>query len=85
MGILFVMWNIPYLAALIHPAHNQNALLEAVLMQAVGAIGETILLLMLPASHPVLSASIQRFVVFDSGGLICLLAALEWVRRTKSA
>jgi hypothetical protein len=83
IGILFAMWNIPYLTALIHPVRHRTALVEAVIMQALGAVGETVLLLMLPGGHPILSASIQRFIVFDTGGLVCLLVAMAWVGQKK--
>ena len=80
MGILFLMWNVPYLTALMNPLRQRTSLVEAVCMQALGAGGETLLGLALPVGHAVLAASIQRFIVFDTGGLLCLLAAwgLVW-------
>ena len=80
MGILFIMWNIPYLLALLNPQRFQTSLFEAVLMQAVGVGGETLLVCSLPPGHLVLASSIQRFILFDAGGLLCLLVALGLVR-----
>jgi hypothetical protein len=76
MGILFLMWNIPYLFALVNPVKNTISLIEAVIMQAVGAFGETILLLVLKGEHPLIKASVLRFIVFDGGGLVLLTIAM---------
>jgi hypothetical protein len=73
MGILFVMWNVPYLVALWHPAHHRLSLYEAMTMQAVGVVGESLILFTLPVGHPILGASLARFIFFDGGGLILLL------------
>jgi hypothetical protein len=83
MGLLFVMWNVPYVFALINPLRHNVSLIEAVVMQAVGVIGETILLLTLPGSHPVLADSVLRFIIFDGAGLILLLIALLITKRVK--
>jgi hypothetical protein len=76
MGLLFIMWNVPYVIAIIHPVKFRVSLIEAVVMQGIGVIGETFLLLGIPGSHPVLSSSVVRFIAFDGGGLLLLLAAL---------
>ena len=74
-GILFLMWNVPYLVALWHPWKYRLALGIALAMQLLGLIGESWILITLPASHLVLRNSISRFVTFDSSGLILLLIA----------
>ncbi len=76
MGLLFLMWNIPYVFAAIHPARNFVSLVEAVIMQFIGVCGETLLLLGLTGEHPVLEASVKRFILFDGAGLVVLLAVL---------
>jgi len=76
LGLLFLMWNIPYLFALIQPVRNRVSLIEANIMQALGVIGETGILINLHGSHPVLSASMIRFIIFDGSGLLLMLAAL---------
>ena len=78
VGILFLMWNVPYFVALLHPVKFRVSLFEAAAMQSIGVAGETILLLSLPPGHPVLQGSILRFVIFDSLGLLALLLAV-WV------
>jgi len=84
-GILFVMWNVPYLVALWHPRKYRLVLGIAVTMQLVGLVGETMLLLTLPDGHPLLHASILRFILFDGSGLLLLLGAFWLVLRdTKS-
>ena len=75
MGLLFLMWNVPYAFALFHPQHNRVSLYEAVLMQAIGFFGETILVSLLPTGHAILQASVARFRGFDGVGLALLLLA----------
>jgi hypothetical protein len=75
IGILFVMWQVPYVFALINPLRNRRSLLEAVLMQTIGLLGETLLLRSIPAANALLRTSISRFIYFDAGGLLLLLVA----------
>lgn len=75
LGLLFLMWNVPYALALWNPVRFKISLLEAVVMQAIGFFGETALLFTFSAGHAVLSASIERFMLFDGSGLALLLAA----------
>ena len=87
MGLLFLMWNIPYLFALTNPVKRLLSLIEAVIMQAIGVIGETVLLLTLKGEHPQIHASVLRFIIFDGAGLVLLLIALSLVirfRRSRS-
>lgn len=77
MGILFLMWNVPYGFALIHPLRYRTSLIQAILMQAIGVVGESILLLTLPPDHSILEATALRFIVFDGAGLFGLVIA--WV------
>jgi hypothetical protein len=81
LGILFVMWNIPYLFALWHPAKFRLALYQAMIMQFIGLIGETWLLSTLPETHISLRMTAIRFIIFDSFGLITLMVA-TWITKT---
>lgn len=85
-GILFLMWNVPYLPVMLAP-HRQRALFIVVLaQQAIGVIGETWLYLALPAGHAALRATGLRFIIFDAGGLVVMAAAWLFLRaalRTK--
>lgn len=83
IGLLFLMWNVPYAVALYHPYRHVVSLIEACIMQAVGVFGESILLFSLPTGHPVIQATVDRFIYFDGGGLILLLSALGIVIRLK--
>jgi hypothetical protein len=83
-GILFVMWNVPYLVAIVHPDKHRLSLLQAVAMQAIGLCGESYLFFKLPGGYPQLAASILRFMVFDGIGLLVLLIALLLTRRFSS-
>ncbi|HEY5157546.1 MAG TPA: hypothetical protein VII93_06235 [Anaerolineales bacterium] len=72
IAVLFVMWNIPYLLALWHPHRHRISLWEALAMQAVGVIGESVILFTLPAGHATLQSSLLRFIIFDFSGLVAL-------------
>lgn len=76
MGLLFLMWNVPYMVALLQPVKHFVSLIESVVMQAIGVAGESALLLALPGNHPQIESSVTRFIIFDGGGLIFLIAAL---------
>jgi len=83
IGVLFLMWNIPYLVALLQPRRHRLSLYESVAMQAIGFSGESLLFLSLPVDYPVLRASIVRFMLFDGAGLFFLLLSV-WVTREKN-
>ncbi len=74
-GVLFLMWNVPYLFALKDPVRYRLALTLSLLMQLTGLIGETYIYFTLPAGHDLLGSSILRFIVFDGVGLILLVIA----------
>jgi hypothetical protein len=80
VGILFMMWNIPYAVALWNPARYRISLYEATAMQTLGVIGEIVIWLGLPSGYTVLQASLLRFLAFDVIGLILLLLAI-WIVR----
>jgi hypothetical protein len=80
LGLLFLMWNIPYLVALIDPIRHATSLTEAVIMQAIGVAGETLLILNAAPAYVTLHASVMRFILFDGVGLLLLLAAY-FIRR----
>ena len=81
-GVLFLMWNVPYGVALFHPQKYRVSLYEAIAMQTIGFIGESIILWTLPPEHVILSRSILRFIIFDGCGLIALILAAT-ITRTK--
>jgi len=78
IGLLFLMWNVPYLVALWHPIRYRISLYEALAMQIIGLIGEGLIFLTLPATFGALRASIFRFIQFDALGLVLLLFA-AWI------
>ena len=83
LGLLFIMWNVPYAFALANPIKHRVSLIEAVIMQAVGLIGETsILWLGGPYPSPI-EHTLTRFILFDGVGLVFLLIALWLVRKNK--
>jgi hypothetical protein len=84
VGLLFLMWNVPYVVALMHPVRHRTSLYEAVAMQAIGLIGETLILWTLGGGHPAASGTILRFIAFDGAGL-ALLGLAVWVTRLSRA
>lgn len=83
-GLLFLMWNIPYIFALAHPLRHRVSLIEAVIMQGLALAGESAILWMDGPFAEVVQMSILRFIVFDGIGLVLLLAALlicEWLKK----
>lgn len=80
IGLLFLMWNVPYAVALSHPLRRRVSLYEAIAMQTLGVAGESLIRWSLPPGHAVLSASLLRFIVFDAAGLLALLLA-AWITR----
>lgn len=83
LGILFVMWNVPYGFAMFSPVRHQVSLIEAIMMQAVGLVGESLLLAGLPIGYQALKATATRFILFDGFGLAALIAALFLVIKAK--
>jgi hypothetical protein len=77
-GILFLMWNAPYLLALWHPHKYRRELGLALAMQFIGLAGESSILITLPLGHALLRTSIARFIAFDASGL-ALLAVAFWL------
>ena len=80
VGVLFLMWNVPYAVALWHPVRHRVSLYEAVTMQTIGLIGESLILLSLGGAHPIAAGSVTRFIAFDGAGLL-LLALAAWITR----
>lgn len=81
MGILFVMWNVPYAVALWHPGRHRRSLIEALVMQCLGVVGEGLLWVTLSPGHDALRRTAWRFTLFDGAGVVLLLLALLCVRR----
>jgi hypothetical protein len=80
MAVLFLMWNVPYGVALWHPVRRRVSLYEAVAMQTIGLIGESLILLSLGGAHPGAAGSVTRFIAFDGAGLALLVLA-AWITR----
>jgi hypothetical protein len=82
MGVLFLMWNIPYIVALVNPIKYRVSLFEAVVMQTIGLVGESIIYLSLPEVHSLARSTIMRFIIFDAGGLVALCLATLLTKKT---
>ena len=82
-GILFLMWNVPYLFAVKDPVRHHLALTCSLFMQLIGLIGESYILSTVTAEHILLRTSILRFLIFDGTGLFLLAIARLFVRGKK--
>lgn len=81
LGILFLMWNVPYAVAVCHPIRYRVSLLEALAMQTIGLIGESYIYISLPIINSLTRSSLERFIFFDSLGLLLLVGAVWLTRR----
>jgi len=68
-GVLFLMWNIPYIIALYNPIKYKVSLYESVAMQFIGLIGESVIFWQLSPVFQTLHSSILRFIIFDGFGV----------------
>jgi hypothetical protein len=75
IGILFLMWNATYPLVLLSPSRHRPLFGVILVQQAVGVVGETWMLLSLPAGHAALRRTGLRFIAFDFGGLILMAIA----------
>ena len=80
MGILFLMWNVPYGVALWQPVRYRISLYEAIAMQAIGLAGESLLLVSLPDGYWEIRETAARFIQFDGVGFLALVSA-AWITR----
>ena len=86
IGLLFLMWCVPYFMATLDPRKHRISFIESIAMQTIALVGETILLVLLPVRSSVLTSSVQRFLLFDGLGLVLLwaAAALLWLPGRKT-
>jgi hypothetical protein len=78
LGILFIMWNVPYAIAIYQPYRYSITLIAALLMQLIGLIGETWIYFSIQNLVNTRS-SIMRFMIFDFAGLVLLSVAFAFV------
>lgn len=83
MGILFLMWNATYPPVVVNPVRHKTLFGVILIQQAIGVIGESWLMLTIPAGYPALLAIVLRFVYFDGAGLI--LMGLAYYSLTKKS
>lgn len=82
LGILFIMWNVPYAIAICNPYRYSVALFSALMMQLIGFLGEAWIYINIQSLVNTKS-SIMRFMIFDFAGLLFLTVAyiLLFVKR----
>jgi hypothetical protein len=80
IGLLFLMWCVPYFIATLDPRKHKISFIEAIVMQTIALVGESVLLVLQPAKLPVETSSVQRFILFDGTGLFLLVVAAALLR-----
>lgn len=75
LGLLFLMWVVPYGPALLNPYRHRVCVGVAVIQQLIGLLGESWMALTLPPGHAILLATGRRFIAFDAAGLVLLVGA----------
>lgn len=83
LGIAFLMWNATYPAFIASPQRFRILGWVILAQQVIGLVGESALLLSLPAEYETLSSSIARFIAFDAAGLILMAACWAAVSLTR--
>jgi hypothetical protein len=74
IGILFLMWNATYPVVILQPLRHLTVFTIILVQQAIGVVGETWIWFTLPSGHEALRQTGLRFILFDGGGLIAMLA-----------
>ncbi|MCS7282911.1 MAG: hypothetical protein RMK65_09255 [Anaerolineae bacterium] len=83
LGILFLMWNVPYVPLLLWPSRWPVLWVVILTQQIIGIAGETWMWMTLPAGHPALWSTGLRFILFDGAGLFALGAGLWLTERSR--
>ena len=79
IGVAFLMWNCTYPAVIASPKRFFALAVVVLVQQTVGLVGETAILLQLPAGYETLAASVVRFIQFDAFGLALMGVAFAWM------
>jgi hypothetical protein len=74
------MWNIPYIFACLNPLKHVVSLYQAISMQFIGFLGESIIFFQLPEQHTIIRHSVGRFILFDGLGLTALVLSFFIIR-----
>ena len=85
IGIAFLMWNVTYPLVIVRPDKYRVLYVLVMIQQVVGLMGETFILLTLPAGHDILWSNLLRFILFDAFGLLLLLIGFFLARKPSSA
>ena len=81
VGICFLMWNATYPPVIARPDRYRVLFGVVLAQQAIGLVGESLLLVGLQPGLEMLASSIARFVAFDAAGLVLLVIAFVLSRK----
>lgn len=77
IGVLFIMWIVPYVPAILNPVQYRVCLVVILAQQCIGLMGESWMWFVLPAGHESLRATGTRYILFDATGLLFL--GIAWL------
>ena len=77
LAVAFLMWNATYPLVIVDPVRYRVLFAVVLAQQAIGLVGESLILSTLGDGHPLLGESIMRFIAFDAFGLVVM--ALSFV------
>ena len=83
-GICFLMWNATYPPVIANPGRHRMLFGVVIAQQAIGLVGESLLLAGFGADLAAMAASVMRFIAFDAAGLVLLVAAFALSRGVRS-
>lgn len=88
LGVAFLMWNVTYPAVIVNPVRFRVLFIVVLVQQAVGLVGESYIWMQLVGQglgDSLMAHGIMRFVAFDGGGLVLMLAAFIVLSRALRA
>ena len=72
LAVAFLMWNATYPLVFINPSRHRTLFAIVLVQQAIGLLGESLILSGVGPDHALLRESITRFIVFDAAGLVIM-------------
>jgi len=86
LGVAFLMWNVTYPAVIASPTRFRALFVVVLCQQLIGLVGESWILWQLVGAGlggSLMAGGILRFIIFDAGGLVLMLAAFIMLQLRK--
>jgi len=79
LAVAFLMWNATYPLVIVSPLRYRVLFAVVLAQQAIGLVGESLILAGIGPDHPLLRESITRFIAFDAFGLVVMALSFAGV------